>query len=41
MYFVDEHGLDTFGLNLLAGENFRLMKLSGENALTLNGQPMR
>lgn len=22
VYFVDEHGLDTFGLNLLAGENF-------------------
>jgi putative ABC transport system permease protein len=22
LYFVDEHGLDTFGLNLLAGENF-------------------
>lgn len=22
IYFVDEHGLDTFGLNLLAGENF-------------------
>ena len=22
MYFVDEHGLDTYGLNLLAGENF-------------------
>ncbi|MCW8994316.1 MAG: cell division protein FtsX, partial [Psychromonas sp.] len=21
-YFVDEHGLDTFGLKLLAGENF-------------------
>jgi putative ABC transport system permease protein len=23
LYFVDEHGLDTFGLNLLAGENFK------------------
>jgi putative ABC transport system permease protein len=23
LYFVDEHGIDTFGLNLLAGENFR------------------
>lgn len=23
VYFVDEHGLDTLGLNLLAGENFR------------------
>lgn len=22
VYFVDEHGLDTFGLNLLSGENF-------------------
>jgi len=22
LYFVDEHGVDTFGLNLLAGENF-------------------
>jgi putative ABC transport system permease protein len=22
VYFVDEHGLDTFGLNLIAGENF-------------------
>jgi putative ABC transport system permease protein len=22
VYFVDEHGLDTFGLNLVAGENF-------------------
>jgi len=22
IYFVDEHGMDTFGLNLLAGENF-------------------
>jgi putative ABC transport system permease protein len=22
LYFVDEHGLDTFGLNLVAGENF-------------------
>ena len=22
LYFVDEHGLETFGLNLLAGENF-------------------
>jgi putative ABC transport system permease protein len=22
VYFVDEHGIDTFGLNLLAGENF-------------------
>jgi len=22
IYFIDEHGLDTFGLNLLAGENF-------------------
>ena len=22
LYFVDEHGLDTFGLNLIAGENF-------------------
>ncbi len=22
LYFIDEHGLDTFGLNLLAGENF-------------------
>ena len=22
IYFVDEHGLDTFGLNLIAGENF-------------------
>jgi putative ABC transport system permease protein len=22
LYFIDEHGLDTFGLNLIAGENF-------------------
>jgi putative ABC transport system permease protein len=22
VYFIDEHGIDTFGLNLLAGENF-------------------
>jgi len=22
LYFIDEHGLDTFGLNLVAGENF-------------------
>jgi len=27
VYFVDEHGLDTFGLNLLAGENFTAMEI--------------
>jgi putative ABC transport system permease protein len=27
VYFVDEHGLETFGLNLLAGENFNAMEI--------------
>ena len=27
IYFVDEHALDTFGLNLLAGENFSVTEV--------------
>ncbi len=27
LYFVDEHALDTFGLNLLAGENFSVTEI--------------
>ena len=27
VYFVDEHGLDAFGLNLVAGENFRATEI--------------
>ena len=27
VYFIDEHGLDTFGLNLLAGENFSVNEI--------------
>ena len=28
VYFVDEHGIDTFGLNLIAGENFSATDIS-------------
>ena len=39
LYFVDEHGLDTFGLNLLAGENFSATDVNWRGMSETEWQP--
>jgi putative ABC transport system permease protein len=36
LYFIDEHGLDTFGLNLLSGENFSATDIEWRERSTTN-----